>query len=163
LTNGDYHLFIQDLDNLDILKYPITIKDGSPDGSSAPVDLSKTLLEPDTLDLIAGEEGVVKMTLRTALNQRKNYWYPEPSEKIKIEFDDFADTCSSNVEKGDLPGIYLIRVSCTKTTKSNKFSITVEKTTLKNKVQLIINSGLAYYLEVENLDKYRVSSDKYTW
>ena len=163
LTNGDYHLFIQDLDNLDILKYPITIKDGSPDGSSGPVDLSKTLLEPDTLDLIAGEEGVVKMTLRTALNQRKNYWYPEPSEKIKIEFDDFADTCSSNVDKGDLPGIYLIRVSCTKTTKLNKFSITVEKTTLKNKVQLIINSGLAYYLEVENLDKYRVSSDKYTW
>ena len=50
------------------------------------------MLEPVTLNLIAGEEGVVKMTLRTALNQRKNYWYPEPSEKIKIEFDDFADT-----------------------------------------------------------------------
>ena len=60
LTNGDYHLFIQDLDNLDILKYPITIKDGSPDGSSAPVDLSKTLIEPDTLNLIEVKKVLLK-------------------------------------------------------------------------------------------------------
>ena len=163
LTNGDYHLYIQNLDNLKILKYPITIKGGSSDGSSDPVDLSKTLLEPDTLNLIAGEEGVVKMTLRTALSQRKNYWYPEPNEKIKIEFDNYGDKCISNVEKGELPGIYLIKVSCTKTIDSNKFSITIEKTTLEQKVQLTINSGLAYYLEVDNLYKYSVSSDKYTW
>ena len=164
LTNGDYQLFIQDIDNTDnIIEYPITIIGGSSDGSSDPVDFSKTSVEPDILNLTAGEVGTVKITLKTAKKDRKNYWYPEPNEKIKIQFYNYGDTCTSNVEKGELPGIYLIKVSCTKATESNKFSITIEATTLDEKVQLIINSGLAYYLEVDNLYKYSVSSDKYTW
>ena len=78
------------------------------------------------------------------------------NEVIKISFENDADTCTSKVEKGDLPGRYVIKVTCTKTTNLNRFSITVESTTLDDKVQLFVNSSSAYYLEVEDLDKMMI-------
>ena len=57
------------------------------------------------------------MEIRTAEEIRKNYWYPNPSEKIKVEFESDQDTCSYRVEKGDLPGRYSIVVACTKINK----------------------------------------------
>ncbi|MBR3661269.1 MAG: hypothetical protein IKN63_05170, partial [Bacilli bacterium] len=101
--------------------------------------------------------------LRTSKRLRKNYWYPEPSEVIKISFDEDGDTCTSAVEKGDLPGRYIIKVTCTKATNLNEFSIMIESTTLDEKVKLAVNSSSAYYLEVIDLDKFTSSSDKYTW
>jgi len=164
LTNGDYKLYIQDIDNPDnIIEYPITITGGSSEGSSEKVDLSKTYLNPESLSLIAGEEGFVNMELRTADRKRKNYWYPDANEKIKISFDNDEDTCTSNVEKGGLPGQYVIGITCTKTTELNKFSITVESTTLNNKIPFTVNTSSAYYLEVENTNQFTISSDKYTW
>ena len=164
LTNGDYKLYIQDTDNPDnIIEYPITITGGSSEGSSESVDFSKTYLNPESLSLVAGEEGYVNMELRTADRKRKNYWYPDANEKIKIAFDNDEDTCTSNVEKGGLPGQYVIGITCTKATESNKFSITVESTTLSNKISFTVGCNVAYYLEVENLEQFTISSDKYTW
>ena len=170
LTNGDeYKMKIQDENNLsNLIIYPIKITGGASDGSSAPVDLANTEFEPNSLTLIAGEEGIVKMTLKTALSFRHNYWYPDANEKIKIKFDNDGDTCSSNVERADLPGQYYIKVKCTKTTVLNYFSVyvdgkIVEKSYDNLKVKLTITHGLAYYLEVENIPQYTVSSDKYTW
>jgi len=165
LTNGgNYKLNVQNIDYPDDLKtYPISITGGYPDGSSEPADYSKTLIEPSELNLKAGEEGVVKLELRTAKRQRKNYWYPDPNEKIKIEFANYKDTCRSNVEKGELPGQYLVKVSCTKTFNSNEFSITIETHIQETKVGLTVNSSAAFSLEVDNLSLYSVSSDKYTW
>ena len=82
------------------------------------------------------------MELRTSKRLRKNYWYPEPSEVIKISFDEDGDTCTSAVEKGDLPGRYIIKVTCTKATNLNAFSIMIESTTLDEKVRLSVNYQL---------------------
>ena len=166
LTNGDdYNLFIQDIESpTNILKYPITITGGASDGSSSgPVDLTKTEINPVKLDLIAGEEGCVNIELQTALRKRKNYWYPEPSEIIKIIFQNDQDTCRANVEKGELPGQYKILVTCTKATSLNYLNIVIEDKTLDQHIALTVKSGLAFFLEVENLNLYTVSSDKYTW
>ena len=164
LTNGKYNLIIQDIDDPNnIVEYPLTITGGSSDGSSDKVDFTKTEINPTSLNLIAGKEGIVSMELRTNKRLRKNYWYPEPSEVIKISFDEDGDTCTSVVEKGDLPGRYIIKVTCTKATNLNAFSITIESTILDEKVKLSVNSSSAYYLEVEDLDKFTSSSDKYTW
>ena len=57
----------------------------------------------------------------------------------------------------------MIEITYTKTTNSNEFSIIIEGTTLGKKVQLVVTSGLAYFLEVENTSQYTFSSDKYTW
>ena len=76
------------------MSYPITIRDGSPDGSSDDPDFTKTYFSPKILNLIAGEEGKILMEIRTEFGQRKNYWYPEPNEKIKINFETDSNTCS---------------------------------------------------------------------
>ena len=85
LTNGKYNLIIQDIDDPNnILEYSLTITGGASDGSSHKVDFTKTEINPTSLNLIAGKEGSVSMELRTSKRLRKNYWYPEPSEVIKI-------------------------------------------------------------------------------
>ena len=103
------------------------------------------------------------MEIRTAKEIRKNYWFPNPSEKIKVTFDEDSDYCSYKVEKGDLPGRYVIKVTCSKENENNGFSVTVEGKKITQKVTLVVNSGKAYYLEVVNTDLFTVSSDKYTW
>ena len=165
LTNGDnYTLKLQDKnDENNVITYPIKITGGSNDGSSEEKDLTKTHFEPEVIKTQAGVEGQTIMEIRTAKNIRKNYWYPNPSDKIKVEFDNDQNSCSYKIEKGDLPGQYVIKVTCTKTNDNNSFSVTVESTKLTQKIKLIITSGPAYYLEVEDVDKFTVSSDKYIW
>ena len=164
LINGVYNLLIKNNNRpSEFVKYPIKITGGSSGGSSEPVALDKTTIEPASLTLAAGDQGKVKIQINTAKSQRKNYWYPEPKEKIKITFDSNANTCSSSVGKGDLPGQYIIQVSCTKTIATNNFAITIENYKLPKKVKLTINSALAYYLEVINQNQFHVSSDRYTW
>ena len=165
ITNGEnYSLKLQDKDNKEnVITYPIKITGGATDGSSEKTDLTKTYFIPDTIKTQAGSEGQTIMELRTSKNIRKNYWYPNPSEKIKVEFDQDAKFCSYKIEKGDLPGQYAIKVTCTKTNDNNSFSVTVESTKLTQKIKLIISSARAYYLEVEDSSKFIVSSDKYTW
>ena len=89
LTNGDkYKLNIHEDNNpSNSITYPITLTGGASDGSSDDIDLTKTYLNKEKLDLIAGEEDNVLMELRTSESKRKNYWYPEPNEKIKITFE----------------------------------------------------------------------------
>ena len=165
LTNGNhYKLNIQNMNNnKEVIIYPITLTGGSSDGSSAPIDLSKTLLSKNSLTLVAGKEDKITMTLKTANSERKNYWYPVPNEKIKITFEKDASTCSSNVVKANLPGIYDIKITCTKTTTLNKFSISVEGKAISQKVTLVVKSNVAHTLEIQNANQFTVSANKYTW
>ena len=164
ITNGDkYKLILQDKDNAaNVITYPLKITGGG-DGSSEKPDFTKTNFNPEVVTVQAGVEGNTIMEIRTAEEIRKNYWYPNPSEKIKVEFESDQDTCSYRVEKGDLPGRYSIVVACTKTNKDNGFTVFVESTQIKT-IKLIVLSGPAYYLEVEDANnKFTVSSDRYTW
>ena len=164
LTNNNYKLMIYEINvQENRLSYPIAIRDGSPDGSSDDPDFTKTYFSPKILNLIAGEEGKILMEIRTKFEQRKNYWYPEPNGKIKINFETDSNTCSSNVEQAELPGQYYIKITCTKTTNSNYISVFIESQKVPTKIQLVVNSGLAYYLELENSALFTISSDKYTW
>ena len=164
ITNGEnYKLVLTDKDHADnVITYPLKITGGS-EGSSDDTDLSKTDFNPEVISIIAGEEGSTVMELRTAKSVRKNYWYPNPSEKIKVEFNEDKDTCSYIVNKADLPGRYTITIVCTKTNDNNGFAVTVEGTKLYKNIKVIVKSGPAYYLEVEDVDKFSFSSDKYTW
>ena len=68
-----------------------------------------------------------------------------------------------SVDKADLPGQYAIKVTCTKVNENNYFTVTVDGNKIDQKINLIVTSGPAYYLEVEDKDKFTVSGDKYTW
>ena len=165
ITNrDDYILKLQDKDDKNnVITYPIKIVGGPNEGSSDPVDLSKTHFEPEVIKTQAGVEGETLMELRTAKNVRKNYWYTNPSEKIKVQFNKDQDTCTYQIEKGGLPGQYVIKVTCTKSNDDNGFNVIVDSTLLEKTIKLIVTSGPAYYLEVEDTEKFLVSSDKYTW
>ena len=167
ITNGEkYKLKLLDEDNKDEntnkIIYPLKITGGA-EGSSEKPDFTKTKFNPEVVTVQAGVEGNTIMEIRDGEGIRKNYWYPNPSDKIKVEFKSDQDTCSYRIEKGDLPGRYSIVVACTKTNNNNGFTVFVEETQIKT-IKLIVVSGPAYYLEVENNDnKFTVSSDKYTW
>jgi len=164
ITNGEnYKLTIQQKEVVEnSFTYKIKIINGG-DGSSEAADYSKTNFNPTKIEVIAGEEGQTTMEIRTEKGVRKNYWFPNISEKIKVKFDQDEDACSYKVEKGSLPGQYLIKVSCTKENENNSFSVTVDGNKVDQKIQLVVNSGKAYYLEVVDNGKFSVSSDKYTW
>ena len=164
ITNGEnYKLTIQQKEVVEnSFTYKIKIINGG-DGSSEAADYSKTNFNPTKIEVIAGEEGQTTMEIRTEKGVRKNYWFPNISEKIKVKFDQDEDACSYKVEKGSLPGQYLIKVSCTKENDNNSFSVTVDGNKVDQKIQLVVNSGKAYYLEVVDNGKFSVSSDKYTW
>ena len=103
------------------------------------------------------------MELRTKDGERHNYWYPDIADKIKVEFNEDKDACTSRVEKGELPGQYDIKVSCTKANDNNGFKVTVDGNKIDQNIQLIVKTGPVYYLEVVDVDKFTVSDNKYTW
>jgi hypothetical protein len=130
ITNGEnYKLTIYQKEVTEnSFTYKIKIINGG-DGSSEAADYSKTNFNPTKIEVIAGEEGQTTMEIRTEKGVRKNYWFPNISEKIKVTFDQDKDYCSYKVEKGkgSLPGQYLIKVTCTKENENNSFSVTVGK------------------------------------
>ena len=103
------------------------------------------------------------MEIGTAKGERKNYWFSNISEKIKVSFYQDQDSCSYKVEKGNLPGQYAIKVTCTKENDSNSFQVTVEGKKIEQKISLVFNSGKAYYLQVVDVSKFNAVSDQYTW
>ena len=164
ITNGNnYALIVQQKSvSTNNINYPIKIIGGY-DGSSGEEDFSKTYFNPSIITIQAGNEGKTIMEIRTGENVRKNYWYPDISEKIKVEFNKDKDNCTYIVEKGDLPGQYAIRVTCTKANNDNSFTVTVDSNVINQDINLVVNCGPAYYLEIEEEDKFTVSGDKYTW
>jgi len=164
VTNGDKYKLIVSENGVpeNVIEYPIKIVGGS-DGSSDPVDLSKTNFNPTTIEVDAGEEGQTIMELRTADGTRKNYWYPDINDKIKVDFAEDKDTCSYTVDKGELPGQYAIKVTCTKANPDNSFTVTVDGKKIDQKIKVIVNPGPVWYLEVEEPDKFNAVGDKYTW
>ena len=164
ITNGNHYKLIVQEKNVpeNVITYPITIVRGE-DGSSADADYSKTNFNPTTITIKAGDEGKTIMEIRTSENVRKNYWFSDISEKIKVEFKEDQDSCKYTIDKGDLPGQYAIKVSCTKTNDNNGFTVTVDSNKINQTIKLVVISGPAYYLEVEEKDKFTASGDKYTW
>ena len=164
ITNGyNYILHIQEKGVIsNILTYKIKIIGGS-DGSSSDEDFSKTYFNPKELIIQAGNEGKITMEIRTAENIRKNYWYPNIAEKIKVDFNEHKEFCSYQVDRAELPGQYTIKVTCTKTNDNNFFTVIVDSNKINQQIKLVVVNGPAFYLEVEELDKFIVLGDKYTW
>ena len=54
------------------------------------------------------------MELWTKDEVLKNYWFPDISEKINVEFNYDKDIYSYKDEKSDKPGQYAIKVTCLK-------------------------------------------------
>ena len=163
IVNGNnYKLFLISKSNGNI-QYPLNIIGGWKEGSVKNPDFSKTSFDPETITVEAGVEGKTTMEIKASDGKRKNYWYPSPSDKIKIEFDKNKDTCSYKIEKGKDPGQYVIKVTCKIVITDNYFSVTIESTKLSKKIKVNVNPGPAYYLEVLNTTLFSVSSNKYTW
>ena len=164
ITNGEnYKLTIKQKEvDENSFTYKIKIIGGGT-GSSEAADYSKTNFNPTKIEVIAGEEGQTTMEIRTAKGERKNYWFPIISEKIKVAFDQDQDSCSYKVDKGNSPGQYVIKVTCTKENENNGFSVTVEGNKVEQKVTLVVNSGKAYYLQVVEPGIFNVVSEQYTW
>ena len=164
ITNGDnYKLQIQEKGVIsNILTYKIKIIGGS-DGSSGDEDFSKTYFNPYEITIQAGNEGKTIMEIKTKENIRKNYWYPDISEKIKVEFNEDTQFCSYQVDRAELPGQYSIKVTCTKTNDNNFFRVIVDSNRINQQINLAVINGPAYFLEVEEQNKFTVSGDKYTW
>ena len=97
-TNGDDNLnkwqYITNGENYKLTIYQKEVKEnsftykikiiGGGEGSSEAADYSKTNFNPTKIEVIAGEEGQTTMEIRTAKGERKNYWFPNISEKIKV-------------------------------------------------------------------------------
>ena len=164
VTNGDhYKLNVQQRSvPSNLIVYPIQIVDGY-EGSSEEEDFTKTNFNPTEIKIKAGDEGKTIMEIRTAKNERKNYWYTDIPDKIKVEFNEDKDDCTYRVEQGDYPGQYAIKVSCTKANDNNFFTVTVDEHEIDQKIKLIVTCGPVYYLEVEEPDKFITSGNKYTW
>ena len=164
ITNGEnYKLHVQEAGvSSNILTYKIKIIGGS-DGSSGEEDFSKTYFNPNEITIQAGNEGKITMEIRTTENIRKNYWYPDISEKIKVEFNEDTEFCSYQVDRAELPGQYSIKITCTKANDNNFFTVIVDSHKINQKINLIVTTGPAYYLEVEEPDRFIASGDKYTW
>ena len=164
ITNGEnYKLTIQQKEVVEnSFTYKIKIIGGG-EGSSEAADYSKTNFNPTKIEVIAGEQGQTTMEIRTEKGERKNYWFPNISEKIKVNFEKDQDSCTYKVEKGSLPGQYVIKVSCTKENDSNSFQVTVDGKKIDQKITLIVNSGKAFYLQVVENNKFTVVSEQYTW
>ena len=141
-----------------VIIYQLKIIGGS-DGSSEKSDFTKTNFNPDAVTVQAGVEGNKIMEIRTTEGIHKNYWYINPTEKIKVEFENGQDTCLYRIEKGDLSERYSIVVTCTKTNNDNGFTVFVESTQIKT-IKLIVVSGPAYYLEIEDANKFIVLENK---
>ena len=67
---------------------------------------------------------------------RKNLWYVDPSDKIKVKFskDDSSQITSYSVSKGDKKGRYVISVKSTKAyteADPNVITLTIENIELK--------------------------------
>lgn len=82
ITNGEnYKLTIYQKEVIEnSFTYKIKIIGGG-DGSSEAADYSKTNFNPTKIEVIAGEEGQTTMEIRTAKGERKNYWFPNISQK----------------------------------------------------------------------------------
>ena len=164
ITNGEhYKLVVQQRSvSANVIKYPIKITKGGT-GSNKPEAFNETYLYPTELKIQAGEEAKTMMEIRTADKDRKNYWYPDIGDKIKVKFNKDENSCSYSVEKSNLPGQYDITVSCTKANDDNSFTVIVDSNVIKPDVKLIVTCGPAYSLEAEEKDKFIISGYKHTW
>ena len=166
LVDGDhYKLVVREKDvEKHKLVYPCRIVGGGKNNTSNdPVDYDQTVFNPTTIKIKAGDEDKTTMELRTKDGKRKNYWFPDINDKIKVEFNEDKDACSYHVERGLLAGQYDIYVSCTKANDNNGFKVTVDGNPVDQNIELIVTPNLAYYLEVTEPDKFIASGNKYTW
>ena len=146
LPNGkDYRLIVIKTDNNETLLYPCELIDGyeSEDGPEAgPVD--SVYLNPTELTLVAGEEDTVFMELRTQNGKRKNFWYPDTEESVKVQFPKDVDDCTYRVERAEKPGQYNINFKCYKTRDPFPATVSLEGKEVPQRITLTVVPGAPY-------------------
>ena len=143
LTNGDkYKLIVNGSKNDKSLEFPVKVTGGYTDGDSAPIDLSKTFLNPAILTLIAGESQSILLELRTKSDIRKNYWFTELNKHISIKFPDNVNKCQYSIEKAQKPGQYSIIFVCTEKKDAFNPTILVKNAELPKKLSITVNPNV---------------------
>ena len=162
LSNGDdYSLTITE--NSNKITYPLSLYGGDDSGSSAEVDLTKTVFTPESVSIMAGEEGSVLMELRTTDNKRKSYWYPDPSKNISITFTEDKDYCTQSFSKASNPGQYFIHFVCTKKNSANSFTTKVNGNVAGKQISVNVKAGYSYTLEPLDSSLFNVDGTQYTF
>ena len=138
VIGGSYSLILKDAKKKNIT-YPLQVNGAYNKGSSNATDT--IYLNPTKLTLVAGEQGKIYLELRTNDNVRKNYWYVNPDDNIKLSFSKDSDTCKYSFTKSTLPGQYYVYVTCTKKQDVNLVTFTVENKEVSQKVTLKIIPG----------------------
>ena len=118
------------------LIYPVQITGGYSDGSSGPIDVSKTYINPTELTLTAGVEGSVDLEIRTESNIRKNYWFENIAAHLGLKFQDNDHNCVNTIIEGAKPGQYILKFTCTKTKDLLNAVVTLENTEVPTKINI---------------------------
>ena len=156
LVDGDFYKFIVSKKDEQVI-FPVEIVDGYKSGSNDPLDPDKIYLNPTQLTLYAGQEGKINLELRTAQEERKNFWFDDHNESIKVKFAEDEKYCKYNIVQGEEPGQYVIKVSCTKKRDHNKVTVTVEGKEVPQKVDLTILAGDPYSSKLFTLDDVEIT------
>ncbi|MCQ2964003.1 MAG: hypothetical protein MJ203_00325 [archaeon] len=157
LNNKEYTITVYK--GSDKVETKLLITNNSGSGSSAALDLSKTYFNPSEFDLVAGEKLIVLMELRAVDGLRKNSWYPDFKDDIKLDFTE-PDYCDYNVLQASLPGQYYIQISCTQKAE-NSFYVSFNGTKINQKLSIHVKAAPAYTIEVQNPEKYDETLGRY--
>ena len=160
IPNGNkYKLYIYN--GKQSLIYPIQIKGGYNDGSSEPIDISKTCINPSSLTLTAGVWSTINVELRTKNNIRKNYWYANIKNNLDVKLPD--KTCQYTISNGAKPGQYKFKFLCSKKYDSYKPTIVVENKNVPTKINMKIvpnqpTSSKLYYMNNKEIKAKELQS-----
>lgn len=168
LLNGVYTLKLEDkspkanpTDKL--LSYSIYVIDGAvdPNASNGEIDISKTVFGVSELNTVAGEVSSFTIEIRTIDNKRKYAWEDEPEKYITLSFSQIIDkNYITSVTLGEMPGIYIVKVSSNKaftSLENNYISFKINGVDLFNKVKLITKPNIPSYAEFINIQNQKLT------
>jgi hypothetical protein len=141
--------------------YKINLVGGTSDAdaSNGQIDVNKTFFNPTTLTTTAGNIATFMIEIRTTDGKRKNYWYDNPNDQIKLSFTQEGNWYTSEVALGEKPGQYSIKVSSTKaftTNDNNRIFVKIEEIKCNiNSVLFVVNPGTpvqAAFIDTKGLE-----------
>ena len=133
LVNGKYFLEVEYENKTK--NYSLRIDGQFENGSNGKIDVKKTIISTNEIELIAGDYKNFTVELRTNDGKRKNYWYEEPYSEIEVSFDN-NEICKSNIIIAEEPGQYKITFMCTKKIGENKIILKIEGEEVQEKINL---------------------------
>ena len=156
ITSGNSYEYIVYTQNVGLI-YPVQVTGGYADGDSAPIDISKTYINPTTIILTAGKEGSISLELRTKDNKRKNYWYEKIKNNLDVKFPEVAKDCSHTISKGGKPGQYTFTFICTKKKDSFDSTVVVENTDVPQKISMKVIPSEPSWSELYKIEGTKIT------